>query len=190
MQRNMLLFTIGFILFLLAIQNAGFFGLLFIAVAPVLLLVALLNRPTKETVSVPVPDFEDDDEDYSEIFQPKAPAPSFCHEIAHLFNVLTPHKAIVTDNGDIGLFKGAELVSIARCVRLPADEVLPSTHIRELNTAKQRADLESAYLVTTVRVSDETKRAAAKVGIKVIDSIRLKELQATAKGRVSARQTV
>lgn len=181
----LVLVTIG----LMAQQNGGAFGILFI-LGGILFLVYLLLKAVVPSST------RDDEEKLHPMYNPPqynsvVTTPSFDYEIAQLFNVMTPLKAVVTEElegVDIGLFKGGELEAIVRCVQLPEEEVLPSTYIRELSGAKERADVQTAYLVTTVAVSHETRRAAAQKGIKVIDGVRLKELRANAKKRLGAKQ--
>lgn len=106
--------------------------------------------------------------------QDKITPRDFEHEVAWVFNTLTPYKAIVSggagDGGiDIKVMKGTALRSVVQCKKYDPKRALPPQYVRELSAVKQQHHVSSAYLVTTAYFTPATEKEAEKYGIKLID---------------------
>lgn len=104
----------------------------------------------------------------------------FEREIAWLFNVMTPTKALVVggagDGGvDIELHKDGKVVGIVQCKKYDPARVLQPDHIRAFYAAKVQREISRAYLVTTARVSKQSRREAEKLGIQIMAGDELNE---------------
>lgn len=115
----------------------------------------------------------------------------FEHEVAWVFNTLTPYKAIVNggagDGGiDIKIINNNRLFAIVQCKRYDADKALPPQFVRELAAVRQRAQVGTAYLVTTAYFSDATRAEAKQFGIRLIDGQKFAEMRERA--RIVTRQ--
>jgi HJR/Mrr/RecB family endonuclease len=115
----------------------------------------------------------------------------FEHEVAWVFNTLTPYKAIVNggagDGGiDIKIINNNRLFAIVQCKRYDASKALPPQFVRELAAVRQRAQVGTAYLVTTAYFSDATRAEAKQFGIRLIDGQKFAEMRERA--RIITRQ--
>lgn len=118
----------------------------------------------------------------------------FEHEVARLFNVLTPYKAIVMggagDKGiDLQLLKDGQLVGIVQCKKYDPSRMLQPGFIRELHSCKIDYNVDRAYLVTTAHFSNQSRREAERKGIILIDGDRLNEIRLKARETTRAMRT-
>lgn len=113
----------------------------------------------------------------------------FEREIAWLFNMMTPTKALVVggagDGGvDIELHKDGKVVGIVQCKKYDPTRVLQPDHIRAFYATKVQKNISRAYLVTTARVSKQSLKEAEKLGIQVMAGDELNEHYQKAKASV------
>nr|MCU0514860.1 restriction endonuclease [Anaerolineae bacterium] len=112
-----------------------------------------------------------------------------------LFNTLTRYKAIVSggagDGGvDVKIFnRDEQLIGIVQCKRYQPDRALPPAHLRELNTVKQQHQVQYAWLATTARFSEDTRREARRLNIHLLDGARLHRMQKEARARARTHGT-
>jgi hypothetical protein len=104
----------------------------------------------------------------------------FEREVAWLFNVLTPTKALVVggagDGGvDVELHKDGKVVGIVQCKKYDPARVLQPDHIRAFYATKVQREISRAYLVTTARVSKQSLKEAKKLGIQIMAGDELNE---------------
>ena len=97
----------------------------------------------------------------------------FEREIAWLSNAITPAKAVVVggagDGGvDIELHENGKLVGIVQCKRYDPNRILQPDHIRAFYATKTQCGVNRAYLVTTARVSKQSRQEAQRLGIQLM----------------------
>jgi hypothetical protein len=118
---------------------------------------------------------------------------TFEHEVAWLFNTLSKHKAIVVggsgDGGvDIKIVNSAgKLVGVVQCKRYQADKALAPLFVREAYAVKAKYQVDVAYLATTATFTNETRKEAQSMGIKLLDGSDLARMQARARVKSRAK---
>lgn len=117
------------------------------------------------------------------IAQRNKAASEFEYEIASMINQLTGKKTQVVggagDGGvDIKVYDNdMRLVGIVQCKRIANNKTLSPSFIRELNAVKHHHQVNTAYLVTTGRFSQQSYDLAQKLGVRLIDGEALKSLR-------------
>lgn len=104
----------------------------------------------------------------------------FEREVAQLINISSGYKALVVggagDGGaDIHLYSGSILKGVVQCKHYKG--VVAPMYVRELATVKQQYQVDIAYLFTTGRFSDSTRKEAENLGIRLVDGEALQRLR-------------
>jgi restriction endonuclease Mrr len=109
-------------------------------------------------------------------------ATEFEQQVAWLLNALTPYRAEVVggagDGGiDIKIFaEKNRLIGIVQCKRYKPDKPLAPMHIRSLAGVKARVGVNVAYLATTSYFTEETRKEAKELGIKLLDGDKINRM--------------
>ncbi len=115
----------------------------------------------------------------------------FEHEVASLVNALTDFKAVVVggagDGGvDIKVYDSQQrLRGIVQCKYYQS--AISPRHVRELYAAKQQFGVGTAYLVTSSYFTEETRKEAERLDIKLRDGKSLEEMRQKAKQMLRER---
>jgi hypothetical protein len=107
----------------------------------------------------------------------------FEQEVAALIKTLTGNQTVVVggagDGGvDIEVYNEKQrLIGVIQCKQVKANKILPPAVIRELNTVKHYRQVNTAYLVTTGRFSQESIELARELGVRLISGTELTKLR-------------
>jgi hypothetical protein len=117
----------------------------------------------------------------------------FEREVARLIEVLTGNKTEVCgasgDGGvDIKVYNEKKrLIGVIQCKRVNASKTVPPSVIRDLNTVKHQHQVNTAYLITTGRFSEDSQQLAKELGVRLIGGIELDRMRTKAQERLSAK---
>lgn len=110
-------------------------------------------------------------------------ASEFEYEVASLINETTGKRTTVVGGaGDGGVDikvhdQQGRLVGIVQCKKFAPHKVVSPGYLRELNTVKHQHQVNTAYLVTTGRFSNDSQKLAQQLGIRLIDGQALAEMR-------------
>ncbi len=133
------------------------------------------------------------DFDQAPISRQKA-ATDFEYEVAGIIHAMTGKRtAVVGGSGDGGIdikvFDDKnQLVGIVQCKNINPNKTVYPAHIRDLNTVRHHHQVNTAYLVTTGRFSENSRELAQKLGVKLIDGATLKKMRAKLITRADSSQ--
>jgi hypothetical protein len=111
-------------------------------------------------------------------------ATQFEYEVAELIYKMTGKPTqVVGGSGDGGIdikvydTDGRRLLGVVQCKNLASNKTVYPSHIRDLNTVRHLHQVQTAYLVSTGRFSDDSQKLAQQLGIKLIDGNALNRLR-------------